>query len=90
MNTNILPRITVASPTVEQDGRSHRQQYEEGFAQYADDVRSGDYLSAEEFACMTSHEQRGYRDAINAADYADFCQWREVRNSFGDATMGNW
>jgi len=88
MITAIAPTTAPASPNV--PDRTRRQQYEDGFAQYSDDVRTGDYLTGEEFSCMTVDEQRGYRDAISAADYADFVQWREVRNSFGDATIGSW
>jgi hypothetical protein len=78
--------VTVISPLQVMDARTPDQQWFDGFHQYSDDVRSGDFCSAEELAAMTPQERKGYRDAISAADYAEWSAYREGRNSFCDRT----
>jgi hypothetical protein len=80
MNIAILPDFVVTVT------RTPEEQWFDGFHQYADDVRSGDYCTTEELAAMTPQERKGYRDAISAADYAEWSAYRESTNSFGDRT----
>jgi len=67
---------------------SLEQEYLNGFCQFSDCARDNDYLAAEEFNAMTSTERQGYTDAIRSANYAEFSEWRERTNSFGDQTNG--
>jgi hypothetical protein len=77
----ILPYLPV-----EVDARSRQQQYEDGFNQFCDCDRTGDYLTAGELAALTEPEMKGYNDAIRAKDAAEYDSYRDNVNSFGDLT----
>lgn len=89
-NTAVWPTVATISPLQVIDARTPDQLWFDGFNQYADCVRDGDYLTAEELAAMTPKERQGYSDAISSHDYAEFVEWRESSNSFGDYTMGGY
>jgi hypothetical protein len=73
------------------DVRTVDEQWFDGFHQYADCMRDGEYLSAEEIDAMTPTERRGYHDAIEAADYAEWSAFHESTNAYGDSTeQGLW
>jgi hypothetical protein len=84
----VLPTVTVTavSPLCLLEARTPDELWLDGFNQYADDVRIGDYLSAEELAAMTPGERKGYNDAIASADYAEWSAYSVSTNSFGDRT----
>jgi hypothetical protein len=94
MNTlpQVLPTVTVTavSPLCLLDAKTPDELWLDGFQMFADCVRTGDYLSAEELAAMTPGERRGYNDAISAADYAETSAYLYNTNAYGDATMGGW
>ena len=81
MNTNILPRITVASPNV-----PAVQLFWQGYDQFVLCAASRDWLSPEEYASMTDAERRGYEAAArHAADTDTFCYLANT-NAYGDRT----
>lgn len=58
MNTQIVPRFTVAAPTV-----PAKQPYWQGYDMFCECAATGDYLSPGEYAAMTDAERRGYEAA---------------------------
>ncbi len=83
--------VITVSPLQIIEVRTADEQWFDGFNQYADCVRDGDYLSAEEIDAMTPVERKGYRNAISAADYAEWSAYHESTNAYGDSTeWGMW
>lgn len=76
----------VISPLQVFEARTADQQWFAGFNQYSDDVRTGDYCSAEELAAMTPQERKGYRDAMDAESYAETSAYLISTNAYGDRT----
>jgi hypothetical protein len=81
-----VPVVTVISPLQVLDARTPDQQWFDGFNQYADCMRDGDWLDVGELAVMTPQERKGYNDAISAADYAEWSEYMVNTNSFCDLT----
>jgi hypothetical protein len=87
-STVAVQSVTTVSPLQIFDVRTVDEQWFAGFNQYADCMRDGEYLSAEEFDAMTPVERKGYRDAISAADYAEWSAYHESTNAYGDLCQG--
>lgn len=78
--------VTVISPLRIIDVRTPDQQWFDGFHQFSDCVRDGDWLDDGELAAMTPQERKGYRDAIASADYAETSAYLVNHNAYGDRT----
>jgi hypothetical protein len=66
--------------------RTVRQQYWDGFDQYCDCARTGDWLDAGELASLTPAERKGYNAAADAQAEAEYAAHRGNVNAYGDYT----
>jgi len=82
MNTVIVPEVVVSSVST----LPEKTLYWQGYDQYIDCSRDGDWLSAEELAAMTPEEKRGYEAAGRHAADTETYAYLANTNAYGDRT----